>query len=485
MDTDRLPLELNLQNELDKLQPKTKTSRKLRSKSTSTSAQKTIDLEGMIEVEPILDPPPTEPPLYPKNEHITPTATSAPMVSSLRAQLRKDQWGQDASGLAYFLHQSKAKPSNIIEHYITSPGDISLLPWEEALQIIDKFGLITAKLHLIFAAHTMRQEKPWESLFILKISDLIQEIGWDKNHTEPAYEKQKRMAMAAFALDCLTIQATWVEGRHRKGGILASVETSRLWNVKVQLIGQQNLEGKIEQPEEGYITVRPGLWTDSFLNKAGSKAREALYQFGYLAQDILKIDPYHDELALRLGLHLTVESRFHTSGTYKVQTLLEALLPQTMINEARKDYDKARKLINRWNHALEVLMGLERAFQIEFDSQTYPDSLRPSSNARKPRGYFEQLLAAKITIHPPAPIPELLATKTEPKPIQPKLMPSQSRCNSLTGTQIRQFRQERGWSQVKLAGWLGVTQAFISNVEKGNRTLSPEMEAKLRKMLDI
>ncbi len=97
-------------------------------KSTSTQSKKTIDLEGMIEVRQISEPPPSEPPLYQKNSHITPAATAAPMVSSLRAQLRKDQWGKDSSGFGYFLHLAKGKPSNIIEHYITSPGDISLLP---------------------------------------------------------------------------------------------------------------------------------------------------------------------------------------------------------------------------------------------------------------------------------------------------------------------------------------------------------------------
>ena len=169
-----------------------------------------------------------------------------------------------------------------------------------------------------------------------------------------------------------------------------------MWNVRVHLIGQQNLQGKVEQPEDGIITVRPGLWTDSFLNKAGCEAKKALYQFGYLAQDILKINPYQDDLALRLGLHLTVESRFHTSGTYRVQSLLEALLPKTEIDEALENKDKTRKLTNRWNHALKVLSELSRAFQIEFDPVTYPEELRPSSKIRKPRGYFEQREFDKI-----------------------------------------------------------------------------------------
>lgn len=439
-------------------------------------------LRGLIEVEEFSDPPHTEPRLY-QSKPVTPIATPPPMVSSLQAQLRPDQWQQDSLGIGYFQHQAKGNPNNIIKHYIASPGNITVLPWDEALQIIDKFGLTTAKLHLIFAAHTMRQDKPWSSQFTLKGSDLIEEMGWDKNHNSPAYEKRKNIAMVAFVLDCLLIEATWVEGRHKKGGILASVETSRMWNVQVQLTGQRNLEGKIEQPDEVYVTVQPGLWTRSFLNKAGCQAKDALYQFGYLAQEVLKIDPYHDELALRLAILLTMESRFRTSGTYEVKNLLEALLPQTVIDEARSDYDKARKLTNRWNHALAALMELRQAFLVEFDPKTYPEDLRPGSKARKPRGYFEQLLAAKITIHPPTPIPALLATQTKPKSTQPKL--KHSKRIELTGTQLRNARKAKGWSQAKLAGWLGVTQAFISQVEKGDRILSAEMETKLKKLLDI
>jgi DNA-binding XRE family transcriptional regulator len=444
-----------------------------------------FDLEQLVEVTVGSEPPPSEPPLYKNNKHFTPAATTAPMVSSLRAQLRKDRWQKDSSGLAYLLHHDKDKPNNIIEHYITSPGDVTILPWDEALQIIDKFGLTTAKLHLIFAAYTMKQEKPWSSQFTLKISDLIEEIGWDKTHKYSIPDKIKSVAMAAFALDCLIVKATWVEGPHKKGGILASVETSRMWNVRVQLFGQQNLESKIEQPEEGYITVRPGLWTESFLNKAGSKAREALYQFGYLAQDILKIDHYHDELALRLGLHLTVESRFHTSGTYQVQTLLEALLPKAIIDTAREDRDKAFKLVNRWNHALEVLMGLERAFQIEFNSLTYPKNLRPDSKARKPRGYFQKLLAAQITIHPPTPFPKVLERKrtTIQKTTLAKLKPGQP--HLLTGTQIREARMAKDWTQAKLAGLLGVSQRYISMLEKNERTPKPKQISVLKKILEL
>ena len=459
---------------------------------STSKKEKNIAPADIMEVSKITDLPNTEPSLYKEDEHFTPAATSAPMVSSLNAQLRKDLWDKDPSGLAFFLHRAKGNPKNLIKHYITNPGDISLLPYDEALQIVDKFGTNTAKLHLIFAAHTMRQEQPWVDEFNLKISDLIEEIGWNNNHY-PKYEKIKTIAKHAFALDCLTVQATWVEGRHRKGGLMASVEVSRMWNVRVHLVGQQNLQGEVEQPEEGLIKVRPGLWTDSFLNKAGCEAKKALYQFGYLAQDVLKIDPYQDDLALRLGLHLTVESRFHISGTYRVQTLLEALLPKTDIDEALANRDKAYKLTKRWNHALKALSELKRAFQIEFDLGTYPEVLRPDSKSRKPRGYFEQLLAAKITIHPPAPIPELLAVKTEPKLVKPKNISSPnkntnkstSKAIPVTGTQIKNARKVKGWSQGQLAGFLGVSQNLVSLIERDKRSINKKLRTKIGKLLEI
>lgn len=458
----------------------------------TSKTKKNIASINIMEVNKLTNLPNIEPTLYKKDEYFTPAATSAPMVSSLRAQLRKDLWEKDPSGLAFFLHRAKNKSSNIIEHYITSPGDISLLPWEEALQIIDKFGTNTAKLHLIFAAYTMRQEKPWESKFTLSANDLISELGWDKRTDIKKAQKLKEVAKLAFALGCLTIQATWVEGRG-KNKISCSVQTSRIWETYVDVRGGQlNLEQKIDEPTEVYITIRPGLWTDAFLNRAGCEARKALYQFGYLAQDVLKIDPYQDDLALRLGLHLTVESRFHTSGTYKVQTLLEALLPKIFIREALENRDKARKLTNRWNHALKALSELKRAFQIEFDQATYPAELRPNSKSRKPRGYFEQLLAAKITIHPPAPIPELIAGKTLPKLIEPENSSSPKSVNKsatkttiLTGTQIKDARRAKGWSQAKLAGLLGVSQRYISMFERGDRTPSSKQISYIKKVLDI
>jgi DNA-binding transcriptional regulator YiaG len=416
---------------------------------------------------------------------ILPFPTFAGIGSASLAQIRKDLWQKDSNGIAYFKHQAKGNQKNYIEHYISNSGDIELLPLEQAEQIIDKFGFNTVKLHLIFAAHTMNQSKPWDSKFSLKASDVIKYLGWDKRTDLPLHQKLNEIAKTAFILDCLLVKSVWIEGRNKKGGIDASSPTGRMWNVVVDPRGEQNSEGKVEQPKEVYITVQPGLIFHSFLNKAGSRLKEALYQFGYLAQDILKIDPYHDEMALRLAIHLAMESRIHVSGKYKVETLLKNLLPHTLIDTACQDKRKGYDLKQRWDNALKLLLNLR--WQIQFD-ESYPEWLQPGSTAKKPSEarkikIIDWLLQAKITIKPPAPIPEMLAAKVKPKPKAQKRIPATA--TRLTSDQIRKARSAKGWSQRKLAGWLGVSDVLIGYWEKGKRTPSEEMEKKLRELLQI
>lgn len=428
-------------------------------------------------------PPATDSHLF-LNSPITPIPTPHVMVSSTELHLRKDRWEADPEGLACYKHRAKSNPNNYIEHYISTPGDISLLPWEEAQQIINKLGFDTAKLHLIFAAHAFKQERPWESKFSLEASEIIKNLGWDRRTDVPKHKLLLEVASAAYILDCLLVKSTWIEGCNAKGQLQASTPTGRLWNIINDPWGTINLfSGKVEEPHEVYITVQPGLWTQNTLNKAGSKAREALYQFGYLAEEILRIDPYHNELALRLAIHLTMQSRFHQSGVYRISTLLEEMLAQTVIEAAYCDKRKAYDLKQRWDSALKTLISLR--WQIEFDDQSYPEWIRPGYEAEKPEGWrkfkiIDRLLEAKITIKPPAPIPNLIAAGTRSPKTTLRLTTV-----PLTGEQIREGRQAKGWSQRKLAGWIGVSDVLIGYWEKGKRIPSSEMEIKLRGILQI
>jgi hypothetical protein len=416
--------------------------------------------------------------------------SAIPIASSIRAQLRPDLWQQNSDQLAVFQHRSKSNPGNYIEHYITNPGDIALLPWEAAEQIINKFGFDTVKLQLICAARTMEEDEPWNSTFTLRATDIIHLLGWDKNHSTSLPEKRNAIASTAYALSCLLVKSVWVEGQGRNQ-VDASTPIGRMWDVLIDPHGQFDwVTGKIEKPDEVYITVSPGLWTKHFLNRAGSKAKEALHQFGYLAKDILKIDPYHNEMALRLAIQLTLDARVRVRNQhpydYRVLTLLEEVLPKCELEKALQDKHKARDLKNRWHGSLQLLRNL--GWQIEFDPETYPDWLQPGSDAPKPVDWrkikvLDRLLQAKLTIKPPHPIPDLLATIKEPKRLKPPepTLP----VVELTGLDILKGREAIGWSRKELGGFLNLSADYIGKLERGDRLITPELATSLRKLLHL
>lgn len=405
-----------------------------------------------------------------------------PIRTSTISQIRKDSWDKDVDGIAYSRHEAKGNPQNYVEHYISTPGDITMLPWSAAEQIIDKLGFNSVKLQFLFAAHALKQPKPWESSFTLKGSDIIKELGWDKRTDIKVGDRLKEIANNAFVLDALVMKCVWDEGPHKKGGVQISLDTSRMWNVAIKVTGQGNLlDGRLDHPDEVYITVQPGAWSRMFVNKAGAKASEALYQFGYIAQEVLRIDPYHNELALRIAIYLTTESKIHKGGRYKVRTLLEAAITIAEINSARSNFRKGYELKQRWDNAFKLLKTLN--WQIEYDEKFYPEYLRPGSTIRKPKGYFDKLLEATLTVTPPSPIPELLRGGFEINTSPLKLKPANGQF--LTNDQICKARKAKGWTQRKLGEFLGVSQSTVNLWEKGHRTPDPKAEAKLRRLLDI
>jgi DNA-binding XRE family transcriptional regulator len=432
--------------------------------------------------------------------------TGLPIVSSISAQLKADLWQPDANGIAYFRYHAKNNANNYLEHYITSPGDIEALPWEAAEQIINKFGFNTVKLQLIFAAYAMRQSKPWEGTFTIKATDIIEELGWDRNHSSNLPTKRNEVASIAYALSCLMVKAVWIEGRGKKQ-IDASTPIGRMWEVLIDSHGQFDwISGKINEPDEVYITIRPGLWTAHFLNQAGSKAKEALYQFGYLALNILKLDPYHDELTLRLAIHLTLDVRIRARDRnpyeYRVKTLLEAVIPEAQIQEARQSSEKARGLFSRWNHALKLLASLgwqpvapeqtaetmtepseaSESSDSVFYTVPYPAWLDPESKLKKPRGWIDLWLEHKLMIKPPHPIPERMDSLMNHRKAAAKPLKTSA---PLTGADVKAARKEKRWTQAKLAGTLKVHQSLVAKIESGDRPIRADLENDLRRILDL
>ena len=421
---------------------------------------------------------------------ITGLPTPVPFRASVESNYRIDKWKKDSNNQGVFETSCQTNPKNRVEVFLVGENN-DILALEAALQVIDLMGIEAAKIQLVFAAHVFNQSNLFQSYFTLKGTDIIQQIGWDKKHRLTVADKLSQIASIAFHLGKMLMQCTWVEGKPKGNKVDASVSISPLWVIEVDFRGQMNIfTGKVDDPVEVYIAVRPGPWAEKWLNKMGAKAGIALHQFGWLAAEILKINPYHDELALKLAIHLTMASRIKMRDKnqyeHKVGSLLEAVELKARINAARQLKREAYDLKQRWDNALKLLTSI--GWRVIFEDSTYPDWLRPVSLAEKPSGskkekIIDRLWRAKLTIMPPEPIPALLATKTKLSPKQ--LKPAAPKPALMTAAQVREARKAKGWSQIKLAGWLGVSQSLVTKLERGERPMSPQLDTKLREVLDI
>ena len=195
---------------------------------------------------------------------------------------------------------------------------------------------------------------------------------------------------------------------------------------------------------------------------------------------------WHSPLAIHLTMASRIKMRDKNQYEHKVGSLLEAVELEARINAARQLKREAYDLKQRWDNALKLLMSM--GWRVIFDDSTYLDWLRPVSLAEKPSGWkkekiIDRLWRAKLAIMPPEPIPALLATKTKLSPKQ--LKPAAPKPALMTAAQVREARKAKGWSQVKLAGWLGVSQSLVTKLERGERPMSPQLDTKLQEVLDI
>ena len=423
--------------------------------------------------------PQPELPLF-QHRAVTPVATGGPMLSSAQALLRRDLWSKDAEEKPVF--RRRFSQGRVIEHYITTADPSSQYPealaGQAAWHIVEQFGIPTAYLHLVFAAHAAAQSAPWEERFHLQGSDLITTLGMAKRTDVAKSDKLKELAKQAELLGSVGVWVVWREGKRD-----LNVRASRMWDVAIDVHGHEDQDGGAAEPTELLLTVRPGLWTEKFLNHAGQDAGTALRQFGYLAQTTLRINPYQEELAAKLAVYLTIMSRLR--ATYRVQTLLEAVEPATLLHHAAQDRRRRYAMKRRWDQALLTLH--EHGWQLTFDDTTYPMALRPdwarpempSPHLHQlPAGYWRLLLAARITLTPPEPIPHLLAAGIAPaaRAARPPLPPV------FSGDRMRHLRETRSWSQRDLAKLLDKSQTWVALVEKGQRTIQSEDQLQLHKV---
>ncbi|MDB9527148.1 helix-turn-helix transcriptional regulator [Oscillatoria sp. CS-180] len=434
--------------------------------------------------------PRTNPTLFIEGETV-PLTSSLPLweASNVLTQRKHLPWVMDPDGKLCYTRDVDDGQGAIYfwvadnteeEHPATLAG-------AAALAVIDNFDIRAACMHLIYAAHATQVDRPWEEEIVIDDRQIEAYLGLQKRTDKSRKEKLALIEEIAKQPSKITTYISWPQQGRRKG---FTVEEGRLWHILgTRYHYQQDLFGNKEIAGISFI-VKAGLWAKYFLNEENETERNAIQQSALpksLLESIMSIWQ-HREGAARLMVWLLFKSQTHNHQALSVQTLMEVAYGPKKVEEAKSDLQLRKKLANTWDE--DVFSLHDRGWQLKFDPTSYPEDIQPiglgRGDTRRPRGFFEKLLDAYIWISPPenwvaqklagnsgqASDINLLQTIDEPEQAE------------LTGEDVKAFRQEKGWSQRKLATLTGMSQGLISMIENGSRSITPDNEMVLRRVFD-
>lgn len=475
--------------------------------------------------------PRTEPPLF-STQTIEMTATGAPVISATQAYYKRPEWEEYSPGKLYF--QRRFGKGRYVEFYIMNQQEQQPEPITSQAEheIQERYGVMAARLHAIFATYATRQNRPWEESFCLRGSDLIKYLGLDRRKDMTKSQKLRAIADLAWIVGTLGAVVHWREGQLD----LCVTRKSPVWIIQyVEEYFQPQLAAIQDGDElcEVLIRVQPGAWAEKFLNREGEQENKALHQFGYIHRTAFEINPNRQELGAVLILYLSQHRRAHSNCKYRIRTLLEAVIAPQELESIRQVRQYRSRFVQRFYDALEILT--EAGFQIEFD-ESFPVELRPDwadipeesgetidvvalapTKTPLPSGYFDVWLDGIIRIIAPPDIEAVLAdletrkarkgrspselstnhsrsSKSLPaagdlgtSSTSPQAAQSSLDASEFTGLMVRKLRKNRRMSQMDLGQSVGKSQSWVRDLENkfSDRPVPPEYADQLRQFLGV
>lgn len=467
--------------------------------------------------------PNTERPLF-ENSPIERMATGAPVSSATQAYLKRPDWGKYKKNSLCF--PKVFGEGRCIEFYIMTNQEHQpeFITHQAEHEILDRYGVMAARLHAVFATYAARQHEPWKEPFNLRGTDLIKTLGLHRTNRMNKSQKLKAVADLAWIVGTLGAVIHWYEGNLD----LRITRKSPIWTILyVEEFYQPELIQETAELTEVIIRVMPGAWAEKFLNKVGSQQRKALYQYGFINQEVFNLDHHKQELAAALALYLTQNRRSHSDGNYRIQTLLSAVMSTQEIEAIRRVKQYRSRFVKRFYSVLEALteVGFKLRFPESFPQAllpawaTLPDEdkgkLDPVGTAPKqqqlPKGFFDIWLNSVVSITAP-PIIESAMREFEQRKAQttkekarcssrescplsgkgdvqaaqpPTKLAQPSQLAELTGDMVRQIRSSQGWTQAHLACQVGKSVSWVKLVESGRRRIKDNDQETLRQILGL
>lgn len=429
-------------------------------------------------------------------------------ASNVLAQRLSLPWKVDASGRLCYERQVKGGRGAIAFHLanLLTADSPAILDNKAAAAELASWDVRSACLHLIFAAHAIALEQPWQQEFVISDRQIEHYLGLEKRKDLSKLAKLTLIKELVQQPCKLYLDIDW----YQQGQVKAfSLKQSALW----QLL---EIQHHFQEDELGckHLTgltfrIRAGAWSQYFLNQRGAKQGTAFYQYSSLPQSLLltitSIWQQH-EGASRMLLWLLFKTKMGNEQRLTVPTLMRVAYGETRVLQATTQREERKRLLRSFESDLEVLnhYGLKPVF----DPVTYSPDIQPlwakladlpddaeaalefwtndgGSHSRltdaAPRNKWDRLLQARILCFE---LPEGWEVKLP----QTKARRAQRRADSqtrsqLSGQQIVAARKNLQLSQRDLASHIGKSQSWVRDVESGRLRASLKDQQLLLKVL--
>lgn len=469
--------------------------------------------------------PPTSQDLFP-NGRSHPFASSIVMweACNLLAQRRSLLWQEEEETGALSYRRTFNQHCTLTLKLTDSVNDPPppALKGSRALATLGMMDIRSACMHLIYAAYATALDRPWEQEFVITDRQIEEYLGLDKRKDLSKPTKLsliKEIAQQPCLLK-LTIHCP-AQGRVKS----FAAEHSRLWHLL-------DIQHHFQEDDQGCkhlvgltFRIRPGVWTQYFLNREGCRERTAFYQYGILPKSLLgavmSLWQQH-EGAARMMLWLLFKVRIGKEQRVMVPTLMRIAYGEEKITHAAVHREERKRLIRTFESDLEVMAHY--GIQPQFDPTTYPPEIQPlwakladlpddaeaalefwtkdGSQANRltdagPRGKWNLLMNARISgfslphdwEQPIIALKQKRQTSRQrqrrsmtSQPVKPEVSQPQV---FLTGEQIMNARKRQGISQRELAARTGKSQSWIRDVENGRFQAKQEDQLLLSRILGL
>ena len=268
----------------------------------------------------------------------------------------------------------------------------------------------------------------------------------------------------------------WDPEMRRWNAMGVSVSGDRLFDV-VESAGRQ---GERASSEIVWLT-RLGHWSQWWMNS------QAKVWLGPMPQSLLALDHRRNRgaavLAKKISLNTMVlwgAVRARSALARRVDSLLESVgeLPELM----SRDSHWGGRTRDRFDEAILMLQEVGVFSEVE-----WPDAFQPGDRDRA-KGWVDSWLSSKIVLHRPPAFGG--AEEGSPQKARRKKARRRTRQDRVVlpdvqrGSVIRAMRAGRNMSQIQLARELGISAAYLSQIENEKRVVSKGILIRLSTWLD-